>query len=184
MRIKAHGLTVLLAVGLTALAGTALAADSDTLSQSDLHFLQEAAHANKAEVAMGQLALQRAVHASVRSFAQKMVDDHSLAQGRLKQLATQQGVNLSYTLGPKNQATYDKLALHTGPAFDRAYMKAMLQDHKMDVREFKKQTRTADGSRVRAWAAQILPTLEDHLKMAQKIYPNLPGVAGGRRARR
>ena len=54
------------------------------------------------------------------------------------------------------------------PDFDRAYMKDMVKDHKHDVSEFKKEAKKAKDPDVQKFAQSTLPTLEEHLAMAQK----------------
>ena len=55
----------------------------------------------------------------------------------------------------------------SGAEFDRAYMDEMVADHKKDVAEFRKQSMSGKDSDLKAFAGKTLPTLEDHLKMAQ-----------------
>jgi putative membrane protein len=47
-------------------------------------------------------------------------------------------------------------------------MKDMVKDHKKDVSAFRKEAKGAKDADVKSFAAQTLPTLEDHLAMAQK----------------
>jgi len=60
-----------------------------------------------------------------------------------------------------------KLAKLSGPAFDRAYMQAMVADHKKDVNEFRLEAKSGKDADVKGWAAKTLPTLEEHLRLAQ-----------------
>ena len=46
-------------------------------------------------------------------------------------------------------------------------MQAMLADHRKDVNEFRMEARSGKDADVKGWAAKTLPTLEDHLKVAQ-----------------
>jgi putative membrane protein len=50
-------------------------------------------------------------------------------------------------------------------------MRDMVKDHKKDVGEFKRESTMAKDSDVKKFAAQTLPTLEDHLKQAESIAP-------------
>ena len=50
-------------------------------------FVQHAAAAGMAEVALGKMALAKATDTDVKEFAQKMVDDHSKANAELTSLA-------------------------------------------------------------------------------------------------
>ena len=45
----------------------------------------------------------------------------------------------------------------------------MVQDHKKDVAEFKKESTKAKDADVKSWASATLPTLQDHLKMIEDI---------------
>ena len=58
-----------------------------------------------AEVALGQLAVEKASNADVKKFGQRMVDDHSKANDKLKQLASQKNVALPQDLSAKDKAT-------------------------------------------------------------------------------
>ena len=53
--------------------------------------------------------------------------------------------------------------------FDRAYMTEMLKDHEKDVAAFERTSQQADDADLKAWTAKTLPTLREHLKMAQDI---------------
>jgi len=48
-------------------------------------------------------------------------------------------------------------------------MAHMLSDHRKDVSEFKKMSESAKDSDVKAFAGKTLPTLQEHLKMAQSV---------------
>ena len=56
----------------------------------------------------------------------------------------------------------------TGADFDKAYMSDMVSDHKEDISDFKKEANGGKDADIKAFAAKTLPTLEDHLKMAQQ----------------
>ena len=76
-----------------------------------------------------------------------MVDDHSKANDQLKQLAAQKGVSLPTIAGregPGDQGS--SLSKLQGAAFDKAYMKDMVADHKKDVAEFKHESMAAHDS--------------------------------------
>ena len=50
-----------------------------------------------------------------------------------------------------------------------AHAGSMLSDHRKDVSEFKKMSESAKDSDVKAFAGKTLPTLQEHLKMAQSV---------------
>ncbi len=138
---------------------------------ADRKFMDKAAQGGMAEVELGQLAQQNGQSAEVKAFGKRMVDDHSKANDQLKQLAAEKGVALPTGLDAKDQALKDKLSKLQGAAFDKAYMKDMVADHKQDVAEFKKESSAAHDPQLKQWASQTLPTLESHLQEAEKIAP-------------
>jgi len=153
-----------------ALALAAGAVSAQGLSHRDAKFVQEAAEGGLAEVRLGQLAQQKAIHAEVQDFAKKMVDDHGKANADLKTIAQQDGIELPASLNRKHQKLLDKLRKLTGGDFDREYMEHMVSDHKHDVREFRKEAKAKQDSPVKTFAANTLPVLEGHLLDALKTY--------------
>jgi putative membrane protein len=67
------------------------------------------------------------------------------------------------------QAERDHLARLSGAEFDRMYMQHMLQDHKKDVAEFEKEAEKGTDSALRTFAQQTLPTLREHLTLAESL---------------
>jgi putative membrane protein len=143
------------------------------LSASDSKFVKEAAVGGMEEVQLGQLAAQKASDPDVKNFGQKMVDDHSKANDQLKQLAAQKGITVPSTLPASKQKDVDKLSKLSGAAFDKAYVKMMVDDHKKDVAEFKKTSTSAKDADVKSFASTTLPTLQDHLKMIEDIHSRM-----------
>jgi putative membrane protein len=135
---------------------------------SDETFMTKAALGGMAEVELGKLAVEKAASDEVKKFGQRMVDDHSKANDDLKTLAQNKKITLPADMDPKEKALRDRLSKLSGAAFDRAYMQAMLADHRQDVAEFRKEANSGKDPDVKAFAAKTLPTLEEHLKMAQQ----------------
>jgi putative membrane protein len=136
---------------------------------SDQKFATEAAVGGMEEVELGRMAAQKGASDEVRQFGQRMVDDHSKANDDLMKVASGKGWTLPSALDAKHQADVQKLSALTGDAFDRAYVKMMVSDHKKDVGEFQKEsTRGADAD-IKGFATRTLPTLQEHLQMIQRI---------------
>lgn len=134
---------------------------------ADEAWVMKVARGGIAEVELGKLAAEKASSDAVKQFGQRMVDDHSKANEELKALAQSKKITLPTEIGPEEKALRDRLVKLSGPAFDQAYMKAMLNDHLKDVGEFRTESRSGKDPNVKAWAAKTLPTLEEHLKMAR-----------------
>ena len=137
------------------------------LSHGDRKFVEEAAIGSMAEVEMGNLAQQKAGSDAVKQFGRRMVTDHSKANDELKQVAASKGMQVPAALDEKHKKDLDRLSKMTGADFDKAYMSHMLDDHKKDVADFKKQASSAKDQDVKAFASKTLPTLQEHLQLAQ-----------------
>jgi putative membrane protein len=143
----------------------------------DAAFAKEAAIGGMAEVELGNLAKEKASNSDVKQFADRMVTDHSRANDELKQWAQQNKVTLPTELDAKHRATRDRLAKLSGDAFDKAYMRDMLADHRQDVAAFQREAKSGKDADLKAWAGKTLPTLQEHLKLAQQTAAkvNAPG---------
>jgi Predicted outer membrane protein len=141
--------------------------NASTLSSGDRKFMEKAAEGGMAEVKLGQLASQKASADQVKQFGQRMVDDHGKANDQLKQLASTKNVTLPTDLDKSTQREYDKLSKLSGADFDREYMKHMVSDHKKDISEFKSESNKAKDADLKQFASSTLPTLQEHLTLAQ-----------------
>jgi len=145
------------------------AGQTSGVAAADTTFMKKAADGGMAEVALAKLAQSNASNAEVKTFAQKLEQDHSKANDELKQLADQKKVTLPSAPSKMQAAKEAKLSKLSGAAFDRAYVAAMLEDHRKDVAEFERQSQHAADSDVKAWAAKTLPTLKDHLQQVEQL---------------
>jgi putative membrane protein len=153
-------------------------ADMSKAANPDHAFVTEAAMGGMAEVELGQLASDKAQSDQVKQFAQRMVTDHGKANDELKSLAQRKNITLPTEVGAKHKATKDRLSKLSGSAFDRAYMQEMVADHRKDVSEFQRESRSGKDPDVKAWAAQTLPTLQEHMQLAQSASRNAVGTSG------
>lgn len=153
---------------LTATDTTATAANYGSLSPEDGAFVNKAAMGGLAEVQYGNLALQKAQSADVKSFAQKMVTDHGAANQELQALASTKGMTLPTELTGTHKAGYDHLNMLSGAEFDKAYMQHMVADHQTDIAEFEKAASSATDSELKAFASKTLPILQQHKQLADE----------------
>ncbi len=130
-------------------------------------FANNAAQGGLAEVEMGRLATQRAGDSSVREFGARMVADHSAANTELKGIASKKGMQLPVDVNSSQKSEIDNLAKMSGAEFDKEYMSAMVKDHEEDVKDFETQSKGGNDADIKMFAAKTLPTLREHLRMAQ-----------------
>jgi putative membrane protein len=168
--LRYGGAVLALLAAAAAPAQTATSAGATPLAAGDQKILAELAQANMAEVAAAHIALKKSGTPEVRNFAQQMVDDHSKGLQAVQDVAR----NKNVTLPAAPDARHQQLAAHlnglSGAEFDKAYLaSAGVQDHKAahaQVQAAQKQARDAD---VRALAAQLQPTIDQHLQMVQGL---------------
>jgi putative membrane protein len=133
----------------------------------DRAFAEKAAAGGAAEVEGGKVAEQRAANDKVKQFGARMVQDHGKANDELKQIAAGKGLQLPSAPDAHNQQEMARMQKLSGAEFDRAYMEHMVKDHKKDIAEFQKQASSGKDPEIKAFAAKTLPTLQEHLKMAE-----------------
>ncbi|MDQ6708895.1 MAG: DUF4142 domain-containing protein [Acidobacteriota bacterium] len=158
----------LAASGVLLICGGAASAE-DKGKAIDNHFAAKAAQGGMAEVKLGQLAQDKGSSDSVKQFGKKMVEDHSKANDQLKSVAAKENITLPADVDAKDQAIYDRLSKLSGADFDRAYARDMVRDHKQDIAEFQKEANKGKDDAIKNFASQTLPTLQEHLKMAQGL---------------
>ena len=125
---------------------------------SDQTFVIGAAKGGLAEVELGKLAQDKAASTEVKNFGKRMVDDHSKANDELQSLAKMKNITLPIDLDAKDKAVRDRLSKLSGAAFDRAYMNAMVTDHRKDASEFKRESTSGTDPDVKAFASKTLTT--------------------------
>ena len=136
-------------------------------------FATKAAHTNMAEVQLGHLAQQKASNPDVKEFGERMVNDHTEAQAKLKDAAGRANVTLPEGLDQKHKELKDQLQQKSGAAFDTMYINKMVEGHEQAVQMLKEAAANLSSEPLKQWASQTLPTIQDHLKRAREIQQEL-----------
>ena len=77
-------------------------------------FLQKAAEGQQAEIALGELASERAGNQQVKQFGAQMIEDHRKASAEIRQLAFKEGVVLPTELTCKHKDKLEHFARLSG----------------------------------------------------------------------
>ena len=128
-------------------------------------FIGKAIEGNLAEVQMGQLAQEKGTRDDVKSYGRMLQQDHSAAN---QQATAAASVTPPTEPNKKQKGDHAKMAKLSGAAFDSAFAKHMVQDHKKDIAEYQKEAKRNDGQ-VSQYASSTLPTLQKHLESAQAL---------------
>lgn len=162
-------------------AGAAMAAPA---SPVDRKALRDMAEASLAEAQAGKLALEKAERDDVKQLARQVVEGHTLLLDATKRLAQAKGVDLPQRLKAKHQATLRQLRATGGGRFDKAYLSAILNDHRETLDALESIAKNAHDPDVKAAAERALSRLQRHLHMAQQVAHAERSAATGGTARR
>ncbi len=155
--------------------------DMMKMSSADRKFMMTAATGGMAEVEMARMALQKSASDSVKQYAQKMVDDHTMAGDELKRLASMKGVTLPAQPDAKQMAMMAKMQKLSGMGFDMMYVKeAGVKAHEKMEKLYMKESMSGMDMDAKAFASKTLPTVRMHLQMARDMMMSMKGMTGGR----
>jgi putative membrane protein len=155
-------LATVVLVSLTAVAFSAMSTDDDA-------FFAKMAQAGMAEVAAGKMAESKGVSAEVREFGAMMVKHHDAANQKLEKLAITKGVKLPATAGEENLAAMKALQSMEGVRFDQAFVAGQVKAHEEAVQLLKMEIAGNEDADTKAFAEQLLPTFESHLRDAYHL---------------
>jgi putative membrane protein len=150
-----------------------------TLAQADdASFYDKAAKGGMAEVMAGKLAARKATNGEVRDFGAMMVKDHGAANQKLADIAKSKSIKLPETAGEEHLAQYKSLQSQQGARFDAAYLDAQVKAHEETVQLLKAEIASGQDTEAKAFAQEILPTVEAHLREAKRLTGEPEAAAG------
>lgn len=153
-----------LAYSAAADAKPATTVDAKAVSRGDRNFVEKAAKAGTAEVAISQAALPHLTNTQAKEFASMMVADHTGANRELTALAGRKGITL-----PADKVDTDKWTKAKDKNYDAEYIDKMVSDHDDAVKLFTDASKKSDDPELQAFAAKTLPTLQAHYAKAKAI---------------
>jgi putative membrane protein len=152
-----------------AVAAAFMAAPLAHAAISDIDFVTKAGQAGLAEVALGNDASSMGKNDAVKHFGQRMATDHSGANEKLKAAAASGGFKVPGEASAEQKAFEMELKAMQGAAFDKKYASHMVEDHQAAIALFEDEAKSGQDANLKAFASATLPTLREHLKMAQDL---------------
>jgi len=146
---------------------TGRSTSADKLSWGDRRFVTKAADDGADEIALAKLATEKASNAEVKSFAQKLVDDHQMVATELQGIASQKNVKVDKD--NDHDRAYKRLSKKTGNDFDQEFVEHMIDEHEKAIKMFEKAAKDAKDSDVRSFASKHVDHLREHLKTAENL---------------
>jgi len=107
------------------------------------------------------------VGTAVKSYSQRLINDHTKANQELTALAKKKGVMLP--ADDSKMASSMPIAKKSGADFDKEFAMSMIDDHSKVIAAFEKEIASGCDPDVKAWAGKTLPTLREHLTEAQSL---------------
>lgn len=147
----------------------AVALAAPATRETDEKHVTAAAEGGMAEVQFGKLAEKKATNPQVKSFAQKMVKDHSAANQELKGLAIRSQFKLPTELNSAHQAAYKKLSGLSGVAFDKAYMDSQVKDHEAAYKVFSEGAKDSENLDLKGFFDKHDEHIKMHLDLARSL---------------
>jgi putative membrane protein len=147
----------------------AFCAQGASMSELEQSYLQKAIQGHEAEVALGQLAVQKASSDQVKQYGARMIQDHQRVSEELHKLTSKEGTPLPSDLSMPHQQIQGMLSQLSGKDFDKAYISFIVLDHMKELGEWEQRASTLTDPRLERWTAGILPILNDHLARGRAI---------------
>lgn len=144
-------------------------AQSAKLSPRDKEFLKMAAVSNMTEAHLGEMAEGKASHAGVKDFGQTLAKDHTKAYQELTALDSKLGQPIPKGINIRRHRAIKQLAALKGKKFDGLFLRDEVRDHERAIAAFKREAQRGQDPEVKAYANDVLPTMEEHLREAEKL---------------
>ena len=142
---------------------------SDQQVAIDKIFVKKAMQGSLAQVQLGQLTLEKSNNDQVKQFARKMIDGHTKLNEQMKPVAQQLSVDIPTEVSKKDKALIGKMQALSGPAYDQAYIKDIVREHKHDLSEFQMEASNGHNPSVKDAAMQGSKAISEHLQMAEQL---------------
>ncbi|MGB6943552.1 MAG: DUF4142 domain-containing protein [Bryobacteraceae bacterium] len=144
-------------------------AQSTKLSPRDKQFLKMAAVSNMTEAHLGEMAEGKAAKTGIKDYGQMLVKDHTKDYQELTVLDSKLGQSIPKGINVRRDKAVEKLADLKGKRFDGQFLREEVQDHERTLAVFKHEAQHGQDPDVKAYANQALPTMEEHLREAEKL---------------
>jgi putative membrane protein len=156
----------------TFLSGTAAVlfgvAANFALAAEGENFVDEASAKGMAEIETAKL--DKGTAEDVKTFAQKMIDDHTKSNQKLAELAGQhEDLEMSDEATLMDKAKAMILKLRDGENFDQAYANNQVTAHEQTIELYREYVKDGENPELKKFAESTLKELEQHLQHAQEL---------------
>ena len=143
---------------------------SSTPAMSDQQFVDFAGQTDMVDANLGKLASSTAPSGNIKDYAQKMVTDQTDDFQALSKAAHKSSLQVPNAIDrDHDRAMIDPFQKLKGAAFDRRFVKEMIEGDTRAIRIYKKEAADAQTPALRSYAEEALPILQAHLSEARKM---------------
>jgi putative membrane protein len=134
-------------------------------------FAKKAAMGDMCEVEAGKIASEKGQSEAVKEFGRHMVEAHSKTSGELKGIVQSENlkVKLPARLDDNRRKMIEALNETKPEDFDKTYAKQQVKAHAKAVELFDAYAEEGDNAALKQFAANTLPTIKQHLDLAEKL---------------
>lgn len=147
-------------------------------------FVNAAGQASLVEIRTSEMAMEKGKNAELKTFAQKMIDDHKAAGEKLKAAASAAGLMAPpETLDDFHMRRINDLVETDGDEdFDADYAALQVDAHNDAIKTFEDYSKDTDAvAQLKLFADETLPTLTAHKTEAERVR-DVVTKAGGAKA--
>jgi len=139
-------------------------------AENDAEFIADMAKINLSKVKLAELASDRAVMASVKDFANMMIDDHKKMYAKNMDYAMKNNISIADTVARNDISGYNSLRDENGKEFDKKFMASMVDDHKMVIDKLEDVAKSDKyNAEIVSMASQALPAIRTHYDKAKDL---------------
>ena len=150
-------------------AGCSFLQTSAEVTPVDQQFMLTAASVGTAEVDMAELAARQGGDPAVKAYGERLAREHTRINDELSELAERKHVKLIKAMDPANRTLYEELTHLNGAMFDREYLLAQINIHRMANSLYESEAQAGEDDDVKAFAAKNAPAGVEHLQLARAL---------------
>jgi len=158
-------------------AATALTWSGAALAQAAgaSDYVMKAGASDLYEMQSSQLVLQTTQDPKVKTYANKMIKDHTKSTAMVKAAATKAGMTPAEPmLDADGQQMISQLQAAQGPERDKLYMQQQMMSHDKALSLQQDYASNGDSKPLKSAAAKIVPVVQSHKAMMS----SMPGMSG------
>ncbi|QJD57546.1 DUF4142 domain-containing protein [Pseudomonas sp. gcc21] len=132
-------------------------------------FVDEATAKGIAEIEAAKLAIEQGQNPEIKSFAERMIEDHTEMNQKLKELAQEKQLEVSDDATLMDQAKAMILEMRDGEGFDDHYASNQVNAHEQTIELFENASKNLTDEDLKQLATDNLETLREHLAKAKEL---------------